>query len=410
MVSHINQKNESKQNRHREHSGDPLNSTLELVAPGSSLREGLDRVLQAKHGALVIIGDTPEVLSICTGGFLLDAEFSPQRLAEVAKMDGAIILTSDASRIARANVHLVPKASIPTTETGTRHRTAERVAKSIDVPVITVSEAMAKITVYRNDRKHTTQPIGWLIDRAGQALSTLQRFKFKFDDALNNLSRLEMENSVSLRDVLGVLRPGEMIRRIADEIDGYLIELGVDGRLVELQMEEMIFGGEETLHLLLRDYVSTSDGSELEHGEQVRTDSVLARAERALDELRSLSADELLDLDKLASTIGLNGRTGKHVGVSTHLVHAPTLAGDGSGKIDLDIALEARGYRLLNRVPRLSASIIDRIVTRFGNLPGVMEATVSELEAIEGIGSSRARSIRQSLAGIIESSILERYQ
>ena len=180
----------------------PLNDALAMIAPGTALREGLDRILQAKHGALIIVGDDPAVLSVCTGGFLLDAEYTPQRLSELAKMDGAIILAADASRIARANVHLVPKATIPTSETGTRHRTAERVARSIDVPVIAVSEAMATIAVYRNDRKHTTQSAGWLIDRSSQALSTLQRFRVRYDDALSTLTRLEMEDSVSVRDVV----------------------------------------------------------------------------------------------------------------------------------------------------------------------------------------------------------------
>ena len=164
----------------------PLNDALALIAPGTALREGLDRILQAKHGALIVLGDDPGVLSVCTGGFLLDAEYSPQRLSELAKMDGAIILAGDASRIARANVHLVPNSSIATTETGTRHRTAERVARSIDVPVIAVSEAMATIAVYRNDLKHTSQSSGWLIDRSSQALATQQRFRVRFDDALTS--------------------------------------------------------------------------------------------------------------------------------------------------------------------------------------------------------------------------------
>ena len=200
------------------------------------------------------MGDDPAVLSVCTGGFLLDAEYTPQRLSELAKMDGAIILAADASRIARANVHLVPKATIATSETGTRHRTAERVARSIDVPVIAVSEAMATIAVYRNDRKHTTQSAGWLIDRSSQALSTLQRFRSRYDDALSTLTRLEMEDSVSVRDVVSVLQPGEMVRRIAEEIEGHLVELGSDGRLIHLQTEELRAGVEESLTLVLRDY------------------------------------------------------------------------------------------------------------------------------------------------------------
>src|ERR1700684_3648177 len=145
---------------------------LALVAPGQPLRDGIERVLQANRGLLLVVGDGPEVLSICTGGVLLDAEFSPQRLSELAKMDGAVILSPDADRIARANVHLMPNATIPTIETGTRHRTAERVARSIDVPVVTASQAIGTLHVYRNEQKHTVQPTGWLHDRTDQALAT----------------------------------------------------------------------------------------------------------------------------------------------------------------------------------------------------------------------------------------------
>ena len=261
----------------------PLNDALAMIAPGTALREGLDRILQAKHGALILVGDDPAVLSVCTGGFLLDAEYSPQRLSELAKMDGAIILASDASRIARANVHLVPKATIPTSETGTRHRTAERVARSIDVPVIAVSEAMATIAVYRNDRKHTTQSAGWLIDRSSQALSTLQRFRARYDDALSTLTRLEMEDSVSVRDVVAVLQPGEMVRRIAEEIESHLVELGSDGRLIHLQTEELSAGVDESLMLVLRDYTD---------------DKGIAR-------LHSLSPDALVDLPKVVAALNL---------------------------------------------------------------------------------------------------------
>ena len=263
----------------------PLNDTLAMIAPGTALREGLDRILQAKHGALIIVGDDPAVLSVCTGGFLLDAEYTPQRLSELAKMDGAIILAADASRIARANVHLMPKATITTSETGTRHRTAERVARSIDVPVIAVSEAMATIAVYRNDRKHTTQSAGWLIDRSSQALSTLQRFRARYDDTLSTLTRLEMEDAVSVRDVVAVLQPGEMVRRIAEEIEGHLVELGSDGRLIHLQTEELSAGVEESLLLVLRDY---TDESGVAH-------------------LRSLSPDALMDLPKVVAALNLPG-------------------------------------------------------------------------------------------------------
>src|SRR5207248_1821002 len=173
------------------------------------LREGLDRILQANMGALIVVGDGPEVLAICSGGFLLDAEFTPQRLSELAKMDGAIILASDASRIARANVHLVPNPHVPTSETGTRHRTAERVARSIPVPVISVSEDMSMIAVYVGDLKHPLEPIQRLLNRANQALQTLERYKNRLDTVsgpLSALADLSTEDLLDLKSVMSVLR------------------------------------------------------------------------------------------------------------------------------------------------------------------------------------------------------------
>jgi len=343
----------------------PLNDALALIAPGTALREGLDRILQGKHGALIIVGDEPAVLSICTGGFLLDAEYTPQRLSELAKMDGAIILATDGSRIARANVHLVPKSTIPTSETGTRHRTAERVARSIDIPVIAVSEAMATIAVYRNDRKHTTQSAGWLIDRSSQALATLQRFRVRFDDALSTLTRLEMEDSVSVRDVVAVLQPGEMVRGIAEEIEGHLVELGSDGRLIHLQTEELSAGVDDALTLVLRDY----------------TDDV------GVAHLRSLGPEALMDLPKVVATLNLSA--------SNDQLHAE---------------LAPRGYRLLHRLPQLSDVIIERLVTKFGSLPEILSASAAELESVDGIGAATARHVRDGLARLVEASIFERYE
>jgi diadenylate cyclase len=354
-----------------------------MVAPGTPLREGLNRVLQAQRGALVLVGDDPAVLSICTGGFLLDAEFSPQRLSELAKMDGAIILARDASRIARANVHLVPRASIPTSETGTRHRTAERVARSIDVPVVTVSEAMSTIAVYRHDRKHILPATSWLVDRAGQALSTLQRFKSRFDMALVLLSTLEVEDTVSLRDVVAVLQPGEMVLRIGEEIEGYLVELGEDGRLIRMQLEELGAGAAENLRLVVRDYV-LADGRPAAAGgpSPAGPDDREGSVERTIAALHGLSSEELLDPVRVGATLGRAG---------------------------LDAGLEARGYRLLHRVPRLSDVIIERIVEQFATLPRIMQASLGDLEKVGGVGATRARTLKDGLSRLVEASILERY-
>ena len=229
-------------------------SALGVVAPGTPLRAGLDRILQAKMGGLVVVGDGPEVLNICSGGFLLDAAFSPQRLSELAKMDGAIILAADASRIARANVHLVPNPNVPTSETGTRHRTAERVARSIDVPVISISEDMAIVAVYAKDQKHTLEPIPQLLTRANQAIQTLERYKHRLDEVTTGLRTVEVEDLVTVRDVVNVLQRTEMVRRVAEELELGIIELGTEGRLVRLQLDELMGGVEEDRRLVIKDY------------------------------------------------------------------------------------------------------------------------------------------------------------
>ena len=224
-------------------------SALRLVAPGRPLREGLDRILQAKMGALIVVGDGPEVLALCSGGFLLDAEFTPQRLSELAKMDGAMILSADCTRIARANVHLVPDPEIPTSETGTRHRTAERVAKQIDAPVLTVSEELSLVAVHRRarsarsnrSRRCSPAPIRRCRSSSGTRPGSTR--------VSNALSALEIEDLVTVRDVAAALQRAEMVRRIAEEIEEYVIELGQDGRLILLQLEELMGGVEDVRRL-----------------------------------------------------------------------------------------------------------------------------------------------------------------
>jgi diadenylate cyclase len=347
-----------------------LLDALAVVAPGQPLREGLDRILQAGMGALIVVGDGPEVLNICSGGFLLDAAFSPQRLSELAKMDGAIILAGDASRIARANVHLVPNPNVPTSETGTRHRTAERVARSIDVPVISVSEDMQVIAVYVDDLKYPLEPIPRLLNMANQALQTLERYKARLDTVSSSLSALEVEDLVTLRDVVTVLQRTEMVRRIAEEIEGHIVELGVDGRLVRLQLEELMGGVEDDRRLVILDYFHEESSWHVAD---------------ALEALAALDTDDLLDLKTVAAMLHL----------------APGL--------DLDVSLQPRGFRLLAKIPRLPEGVIEKIVDRFGNLQKIMRATIDDLDDVEGVGEARARAIKEGLSRLAETSILDRY-
>ena len=348
-----------------------ITDALTMVAPGQPLREGLDRILQANMGGLVVVGDGPEVLAICSGGFLLDAEFSPQRLSELAKMDGAIILAPDASRIARANVHLVPNPNVPTSETGTRHRTAERVARSIAVPVISVSEDLSVIAVYYGPIKHPLELTARLLNRANQALQTLERYKNRLDAVAGTLTALEVENLVTVRDVVTVLQRTEMVRRIAEEVHGYIVELGTDGRLVRLQIEELMGGVEDDRHLVIRDYLRGTEDWTL-------TD--------ALDRLAALSTEDLLDLKTVA-----------------WVLHISTDAGG------LDASLQPRGSRLLSRIPRLPDAVIQRVIEHFGDLPNIMRASVEELDDVEGVGAGRAKAIKEGLSRLAESNILDRY-
>ncbi len=344
---------------------------LATVSPGRPLREGMDRILQASMGALIVVGDGPDVLNICSGGFLLDAEFSPQRLSELAKMDGAIILSANATRIARANVHLVPDPHVPTSETGTRHRTAERVARSINVPVISVSEDRAVIAVYRNNEKHMLDPVQRLVARANQALQTLERYKMRMDAVSATLSALEVDDLVTLRDVAMLLQRAEMVRRIAEEIEGYVVELGVDGRLIILQLEELMAGVEDDRRHVFLDYGRNASQ---------------AQADEAIGRLGHLSTERLLDLREVAAILDASG--------------VPP---------QLDAGVQPRGYRLLSKIPRLPDSVLGRIVDRFGTLHKVMRATLEDLDEVEGIGETRARAIKEGLSRLVESSVLDRY-
>ena len=340
------------------------------VAPGSPLRTGLDRILMSGRGALIVIGDGPEILNICSGGFLLDAAFTPQRLSELAKMDGAIILAEDASRIARANVHLVPNPNVQTSETGTRHRTAERVARSLNIPTVAVSESRKEIQVYVGDQMHHLSTPSRLLERSNQAIQTLERYRARLDAISLNLSTLEVEDLVTLRDVVEVLQRMEMVVRISTEIERNLVELGSDGRLVRLQMEELMVGVVDDRRLLVEDYLPEDPSFLLDD---------------AMDALASLDDEALFDEVLLAKTLRL-----------------------GLPDNDLDANLEPRGFRLLSKLPRINHSVVTNVIERFGTLGRVLRATADELESVEGVGPGRAKALKEGAGRLAESSILDR--
>jgi len=346
-----------------------LRATLSLIAPGTPLRDGLERILRGRTGALIVLGTDRTVESLTTGGFVLDVPFTATGLRELAKMDGAIIVDKDLTRILRAAVHLMPDQRIPTDETGTRHRTADRVAKQTGHPVISVSQSMQIIAAYVGETRHVLEDSGQILSRANQALATLERYKLRLDEVSTTLSALEIEDLVTVRDALAVVQRLEMVTRIAREIEDYVLELGTDGRLLSLQLEELVTGVDAERELVIRDYVGT--------GRKARS------AEALLTQLESLSPTELVDPLAVAKALAL----GEH----------------------LDAAVAPRGYRLLAKVPRLPAPVVDRLVEHFSTLQKLLSAGVDDLQAVDGVGELRARSVREGLSRLAESTILERY-
>jgi diadenylate cyclase len=352
---------------------DRLRATLATIAPGTDLRDALERILRGNTGGLIVLGYDKTVESLCTGGFNLDIETSAPLMREIAKMDGAIVLDTTGSRILKANVHLQPDPSIPTSESGTRHRSAERTAKQTGFPVISVSQSMRIIALYVGGRRYVLDDSGAILSRANQALATLERYKLRLDEVSGTLSALEIEDLVTVRDAASVAQRLEMVRRIASEIEGYVVELGTDGRLLSLQLDELLAGVEPERELVVRDYLPAGT-------KKTRTpDDVL----RDFDSLTSL---ELLDLATIARLIGY-----------------------AAGVDSLDAPVSPRGYRLLAKVPRLPNPIVDRLVDHFGGLQKLLAASIDDLQAVDGVGETRARSVREGLSRLAESSILERY-
>ncbi|MCH8627664.1 DNA integrity scanning diadenylate cyclase DisA [Arsenicicoccus piscis] len=350
-----------------------MRASLAAVAPGTELRDGLERILRGRTGALIVLGTDKVVEDIATGGFPLDIEFAATRLRELAKMDGAIVVTGDVSRFVRAATQLLPDASIETSESGTRHRTAERVAKQTGFPVISVSQSMQIIALYVGNQRRVIENSTAILSHANQALATLERYKARLDEVTGTLSALEIEDLVTVRDITAVLQRLEMVRRISDEVDGYVNELGTDGRLLSLQLDELTGGVSSDRELVIRDYLRTTGDSE-------------ATVQQVLGDLAELTSPELLDLQLVARALGFSS-------------HPDTL----------DQAVSPIGYRLLNKIPRLPSTIIERLVEHFDSLQRLLGASLEELMAVEGVGESRARTVREGMSRLAESSILERY-
>lgn len=346
---------------------------LKLISPGTPIREGLENILKAKTGALLVVGDSKEVLDIVDGGFSINEDYTSSRLYELAKMDGAIVLSNDLKRILFANAQLIPNASIPTKETGTRHRTAERTAKQTGEVVISISQRRNIITIFQGNERYILENTDVVLNKANQAIQTLERYKKVFDNKLGILNEYEFNDIVTLDNVLTVIQRAEMLMRIADEIRATIYELGADGRLIQMQLQELIGGVEKEEQLIIKDYIVISN--------KKRKDIEM---EKIIKELSELTYEELTNLQSIAKIF-------KYEFLESYE----------------DVAVYPKGYRILNKVPRMPNNIVENLVKSFKSFQHILAAEIQTLDDVEGIGEVRAKNIKQSLQRMQEQFVFE---
>ncbi|MBW9157471.1 DNA integrity scanning diadenylate cyclase DisA [Clostridium sp. FP2] len=351
----------------REEKSKELMNILKLMAPGTSLREGLENILRAKTGGLIVLGDSKEILDIVDGGFGINAEYSPAYIYELAKMDGAIVISSDLKKIVYANTQLMPSPTIPTFETGTRHRTAQRIAKQTSSVVVAISQRRTIITVYKEDIKYVLRDSSVILAKASQAIQTLEKYVSVLERVVSNLNLLEFQDLATLFDVISSIQRTEMVMRIVGEIERYICELGNEGRLISMQLNELIRSVEEDGILLIRDYCQSG----MDYTQMYR-------------QIENMSSEELLDLDFISKIIG-------YIGVPL-----------------VDTLISPRGYRMLNKIPRIPANVIENLVKHFRELKGTMEASYEQLDSVEGIGEARAKAIKNGLRRLKEQFMLDK--
>lgn len=339
-------------------SEEALGKALIMASPGTMLREAISFILQSRMGALVCIGDPKLLSEISEGGVKLDQPCTSQLLFELCKMDGAIILNKNASRILFANRFLKPDNSIPSPETGTRHRIAQRVAKQGKCVVVAVSERRSSVTLYVHDIKHSMDTISTLLNKASQSIQTLEKYIGVLNQALRDLTAREFQDMVTIFDVCKTIQHYEMVVRSAKEIEPYIIELGTEGRLIEIQLKELVSSLEEA-EFVVKDY----------HRDKSKNGLKNVNAK-----LADISEDELLNLSSISQALG-----------------------HGQNLRSIDTYLSPRGYRVLTKTNRLTPQLIENLIERFSNLQQIIRAPKEELVAVDGVGEVYAERVRASL-------------
>lgn len=348
-----------------------ITEILKLIAPGTPIRDGLENILRARTGALLLITDNNEVLKqVVDGGFTINEDYTSSKLYELAKMDGAIVLSGDLKKILYANAQLIPSHEINTLETGTRHRTAERTAKQTGELVISISQRRSIITVFKGNDRYILEDTDVVLNKANQAIQTLEKYKKVFDNKLNTLNEYEFNDIVTLENVIVAIQRAEMVMRIVDEIQRQIFELGDDGRLAKMQLEELIGGLEREENLIIKDYIVS--------GKKKRT------SEKVIQSLEELAYEDLLKETTIAKILGY----------------------ENFENYD-EIAVYTKGYRILSKIPRMPSNIVENLVDSFKSFQHILAADIEDLDEVDGIGEVRARTIKQSLKRMQEQFLFE---
>lgn len=348
---------------------DDIIEVLKTIAPGTEIREGLENILKAKTGALIVVGDGKEVMDIADGGFSLNVDYTPAKLYELAKMDGAIILSSDMKKILFANTQLIPSSQIATVETGTRHRTAERTAKQTGDLVISISQRRNIITIFKGNNRYVLEDSSKVISKGNQALQTVEKYMKVFDSKLSLLNEYEFNDIVTLENVIVAIQRAEMVMNMVEEVQRAIFELGEDGRLLEMQLQELVGDLEKEELLMVKDYIAVSKKK---------------TPEKVLETIRSLEREDLMKSQTIAKLLGYEDFDNyDEVGVFT------------------------RGYRVLSKIPRMPSNIVENLVKSFKSFQHILAADIPQLDEVEGIGEVRARTIKQSLRRMQEQFVFE---
>ena len=329
---------------------------LSKFAPGTPIRGAAELIFQQSTGALIVVGTSDHLARLCSGGFhLKDAQFTAQKIAELAKMDGGIVVDDAQGTIARANVHFIPDPTLPTEQTGTRFRTADRLAQETGLPVLAVSEEGRSVAVvFTGTERFVLEAPAALFAEANHRLQSLERLRRQLDEAVERLTRYEIEDVVTIRDVVKVIQRAALILRLMDDLELIAVELGDEAPLIRLQAADLAEGVAGLIDLVNVDY----------QGRKPR------RGSTVIPKLDALENADLYHSTRVASALGLPA---------------------------LDQEVEPRGARTLGVVPRLPDSVRDALIKRFGTYKRLQAATVAELDDVDGVGPTRARRIRRYL-------------